>query len=91
MNFIKPIIEFLFSCAVLANTVLFIFQGIKIYQDKTAKGVSLLTFIGFFLIQSTIVLHGIIWHDVLLVCGYIASMLACAIVVVLILVYKFKR
>lgn len=88
---LKTSIEFIFSVALLINALLFIPQIIKIFREKTAKSLSLLTFLGFFLIQLVIVLHGFINHDYLLTSGYLLSMLTCGLVVALILFYKYKR
>ena len=80
---IKNVIEFIFGSALFINALIFIPQAIRIFKGKTAKGVSLLTFNGFLLIQLTIVLHGIINQDYLLVSGYLLSMLTCGLVVFL--------
>lgn len=88
MYFIKAIIEFVFSLGLFINALLFIPQAIKIYREKTVTGISLITFLGFLLIQFAIVLHGIINHDYLLVCGYLISMLSCGTVVILIFIYR---
>jgi uncharacterized protein with PQ loop repeat len=69
---------------------LFIPQAIQIIREKSAKGVSLLTFLGFLLIQFTIVLHGFVVKDHLLVIGYIVSMVTCGTVIALVLRYRQK-
>jgi two-component system aerobic respiration control sensor histidine kinase ArcB len=91
MNAINYIIEFVFSAGLIFNALLFIPQALKIIREKSAKGVSFFTFFGFLLIQSTIVLHGIIAHDHFLVAGYLFSMLTCGSVVALILFYKKNK
>ncbi len=88
MSMAKTVIEFIFSFALFINALLFIPQAIKIFREKTAQGVSFLTFLGFLLIQLAIVLHGVINHDYLLIIGYLFSMATCGLVVVLILSYK---
>ena len=84
----KDAIELVFSAALFINALLFIPQILRLLREKSAKGVSLLTFLGLLLIQFTIVLHGIITHDHLLVVGYMASMLTCGSVVVLVFLYN---
>lgn len=91
MDMVKNFIEFVFSAALLINALLFIPQIISIVRQKSAKGVSLLTFLGFLLIQLAIVLHGVIERDYLLVSGYLFSMLTCGSVVALILFYRTKK
>ena len=88
MGFVKELIELVFSAALIINALLFIPQIIKILKEKSAQGVSLLTFGGFLLIQLMIVLHGVINHDYLLVVGYLFSMVTCGSVVLLTLIYK---
>ncbi|HMT02413.1 MAG TPA: PQ-loop domain-containing transporter [Burkholderiales bacterium] len=88
MNIIKIMIEFLFSCGMIINAILYIPQAIRIYKSKKVDGISLVTFIGFFLIQLTIVLHGVIVEDFFLVYGYLFSMITCGMVIVLTIIYK---
>ncbi|MBU0744301.1 MAG: PAS domain-containing protein [Gammaproteobacteria bacterium] len=85
---INTIIEFVFGAALFINAILFIPQAYRIFKEKTSQGVSLLTFAGFLLIQFTIVMHGIINQDSLLVVGYLLSMLTCGLVVFLTIMYR---
>ncbi|MGD9152680.1 MAG: PAS domain-containing protein [Gammaproteobacteria bacterium] len=91
MIVVKESVEFVFSIALFINALLFIPQSIRIVKKKTARGVSLVTFLGLLLIQLTIVLHGIITSDYLLIIGYLVSMLTCGAVVVLVLIYNRKK
>lgn len=91
MEIIKNIIELIFSLALFINALLFIPQAIKIFKDKTSKGLSLLTFVGFLLIQFAVVLHGLINQDYILVIGYLLSMVTCGAVVILALRYKHQN
>ena len=91
MVIIRNIVEFIFSIALFINALLFVSQSIKIMKEKSAKGVSLVTFLGLLLIQLTIVLHGIIVHDYLLVWGYLISMATTGSVVVLVLFYRKRK
>ncbi len=88
MSIIKDVIEFIFSAALFINAILFIPQAVRIYKEKAANGVSLITFTGFFLIQVAIILHAIIVKDYLLMGGYILSLLTCGAVIFLILLYR---
>lgn len=91
MTIYSDIIQAIFSLALFINAVLFIPQSIRIIREKSAKGLSLITFIGFFLINLAIVLHGIIEHDFLLTWGYIASLVTIGAVVILILLYRKRQ
>ncbi|MCD6047485.1 MAG: putative sensory histidine-kinase / response regulator [Gammaproteobacteria bacterium] len=86
---IQKIIELAFSSALFINALLFIPQAIKIFKDKSAEGVSLLTFFGFLLIQIAIIGHGLIHQDRLLIFGYILSVITCGSVVLLALYYRY--
>lgn len=90
MVILKNFIEIIFSASLFINALLFVPQIIKLLKDKKASGVSLITFLGFFLIQFAIVLHGMINQDYLLSVGYIFSMLTCGTVIFLILYYRKK-
>lgn len=90
MTIAKDAIQLLFSAGLFLNALLFIPQAIQIIREKSAKGVSLLTFLGFLLIQFSIVLHGFVVKDYLLVVGYIVSMVTCGTVIVLVLRYRQK-
>lgn len=88
IEFLKNIIEITFGFALFINALLFVPQAVRIFREKSAIGVSLLTFLGFLLIQFIIVLHGIIHQDFPLMIGYLLSMLSCGLVVMLILFYR---
>lgn len=88
---IGHVIEISFSVAMFINALLFVPQAIKIFKEKNAKSVSLLTFIGFLVIQLATVFHGIFRHDYILVVGYLLSMLSCGSVVALILFYNKRN
>lgn len=78
---IRDAVQFVFTTALFTNAILFIPQTVKIFKEKDGREISLLTFGGFLLIQCTILLHGIIQHDILLVIGYSCSIMACGSVV----------
>lgn len=83
-------IEFLFSIGMFLNAFLFIPQAIKIYREKNASSLSLITFAGFNFIQLTMVLHGLIHKDWFLVAGMGLSLFTCAIVTGQIIVAKIR-
>jgi len=84
----KHIIEVLFSLALFLNAVLFIPQAVRIYQQRSAKDVSLLMFLGFCFIQLITIIHGYIKKDYILMSGFSISLLTCAIVTFLIFLYR---
>ena len=90
MVIIKETVELIFSVALFINALLFIPQSVRILKEKTAKGVSFVTFMGLLLIQFAIVLHGIITHDTILILGYVVSMITTGSVVMLIFIYRNK-
>ena len=88
MKELYQLIEFIFGSALFINALLFIPQLKLIIKTKSSKDVSLATFLGFLVIQLTVVLHGIIHQDYLLIWGYLLSMVVCGILVVLIFYYR---
>lgn len=90
MAVLVKLIEFVFSIGLFINALLFVMQAVHIYGKKNAKGISLATFFGMLLIQLTVVLHGLIVADYILVAGYAASMVSCSLVVGLTIFYNRK-
>lgn len=88
MEFVINWVEFVFGAALFINAILFIPQIIQLLKSKTAKGISLTTFLGFLLIQIAVILHGIVNQDYVLIFGYLFSTLTCGTVVGLIFFYK---
>lgn len=85
------IVEFGFSISVLVNAILFIPQARMIFRTKSVKDVSLVTFIGFNVIQLFTMLHGLITHDYILVMGYLLSIVTCGSVSILIIYYRYMK
>ena len=86
----KESLEIFFAFSLLFNALLFIPQSVKIIRDKSAKGVSLLTFLGLVVIQLATIIHAYVTNDVVLFWGYILSIITTGCVVVLILIYRKK-
>ena len=91
MKFAVDTIEIFFTCALFFNALLFVPQAIKIWKAKSSKGVSLMTFLGFNVIQLLIILHGVLKGDCLLVFGYLLSLITCGAVTVLIVYFRGKE
>ena len=85
---IERIITFLFSSGLIINAMLFIPQAYKLIKQKSAKGVSLFTFIGFCLTQIAAVSYGYLKNDPVLIYGYFLSLLTCGTVTILIFKYR---
>lgn len=85
------IIEFGFSISILVNAILFIPQALILIQTKHAKDISLMTFVGFNIIQLFTLFHGLLVHDYILVIGYFFSIVTCGSVSVLIIYYKYVK
>ena len=84
----KDIIAVIFGMGLMANAGLFVIQAVKIIKNKSAKGVSTLTFAGFSILQITGILHGYFQNDMYLLSGMAASLLACGPVTILSVIYK---
>ena len=83
------LIQFGFSVSLLVNAILFIPQIQAILKNRSAKGVSLVTFGGFNIIQLFTLFHGLLIGDYLLAIGYLLSVLTCGTVTFLIVYYNF--
>jgi len=86
----KDIIAYIFGLGLMANAGLFVVQAFKIWRAKSSKGVSIITFAGFCVLQVTGILHGIYQEDMALLSGMIASLLACGTATILAIIYKDK-
>ncbi|WP_267313974.1 hypothetical protein [Legionella antarctica] len=60
-------------------------------KTKSAKGISLITFAGFNIIQLFTMLHGFYQGDYLLAGGYLLSIITCGTVSVLICYYRYIK
>lgn len=84
------VINLIFSAALFFNAILFIPQAVRIVKEKTAEGISLITFSGFLIIQLATVFHAVAVHDYILMSGYLLSLMTCGSVTLLALIYKKK-
>lgn len=89
MQIFINIIEFIIGIGIFINALLFIPQIIKLIKYKNAQGISLLTFIGFDMINILLVIHGLIRHDSILFFGYMASVIMNSLVIILIIKYTY--
>ncbi|MFA6409295.1 MAG: PQ-loop repeat-containing protein [Gammaproteobacteria bacterium] len=85
---IKNFIEVMFSLGLFFNAMLFVPQIVKLLRTKSAKGLSLLTFAGFSVLQIFTILHAYITKDYILFFGFLLSLLFCGTVTILIIAYR---
>lgn len=91
MDLIEFMVNFGFSISLVVNAFLFIPQVISILKSQSAKGVSLLTFAGFNVIQLFTILHGLYIHDYLLVGGFLLSFITCGAVTLLVFYMRYIK
>ena len=84
-------VELAFSCSLFANALFFVPQIIKLLKEKNSEGISLVTFIGFNIMQLCMAAHGYIVQDFKLMFGMLLSFVTCFIVVVLTIFYKYQK
>lgn len=82
------VIEGFFAVALFINAMLFIPQAWRIHKTRTAAGVSLITFGGFFITQLLTIAHAFIAHDMILLVGYILALATCGSVILLAIKYR---
>ncbi|HYF97612.1 MAG TPA: PQ-loop domain-containing transporter, partial [Coxiellaceae bacterium] len=80
---ITRFVEVIFSLGLLFNIILFIPQAVKIYKKKEARDLSLITFMGFNVMQFFTAWHGYLVKDYLLMFGFAFSFLTCGVVTLL--------
>ena len=85
---IRYIVDGVFSFGLFFNAALFIPQALQIWRQKSAKGVSLFTFLGFNIMQLFTVLHGYLERDYLLAGGFLLSLITCGMVTYLTWKYR---
>lgn len=82
------IINTIFGVGLFINACLFIPQALRIIRTKCAYDLSLTTFIGFCLTQMAAIAYGYIHNDLILMVGYILSLISCGFVTILIIIYR---
>lgn len=85
---IRAIVDIIFGLGLFLNALLFIPQALRLFRFKDAAGISLLTFLGFNIIQLFTVLHAYFEKDYILMFGFLLSFITCGIVTSLIWVYR---
>ena len=88
LTHVKYIVDVIFSLSLFLNAAVFIPQSLAIWRQKSAKGVSVITFLGFNVMQFFAVLHGYFAEDYLLMVGFLLSFITCGVVTCLAWRYK---
>lgn len=85
---ISYFVEIGFMASLIMNAILFIPQAIKLYRSKNSEHVSLITFLGFNIIQAFIMLHAYFRHDYSLMVGVGLALITCGAVTILTIKYR---
>jgi MtN3 and saliva related transmembrane protein len=89
-EYVIGFIEIVFAIGMFVNALLFLPQAINLYKTKNTKGLSLITFIGFNIIQVFSILHGYIHNDIIFMFGMFLSLIFCGSISFLIISYRIK-
>jgi uncharacterized protein with PQ loop repeat len=87
----QAIISWLFGTSLMVNAFIFLPQALRIHRERSARGVSTLTFGGFTLMQLVGTLHGYFQNDRVLMLGMVASMISCGSVTVLAWLHRERQ
>jgi len=87
---IKTTVDLFFSLSLFLNAMLFVPQAIRLFRLKDSKDISLITFVGFCLIQLSAILYGAVNHDYIIFLGYTLSLITCGSVTVLSIYFRKK-
>lgn len=85
----KLLIAGLFSFSLGINSLLFVPQMLKLFKTKNPNSLSFLTFLGFNCVQFLGVLHCYLIKDYFPMIGWLASLITCGTITLLILFYKY--
>jgi len=88
---LHAIIEVLFTAGLFVNAALFIPQAVKLYTSKNPESLSLITFLGFNIIQGLTIAHGMIRDDNLLILGNILNMITSGAITLLLIYYLMNK
>jgi MtN3 and saliva related transmembrane protein len=89
-DYAKYFIDLIFGVAMFLNAMLFIPQFIVLHKTKDSRGLSLITFAGFNLIQLATIFHGYLYKDYILMYGYILTLFIAGSVTLLVWMYRKK-
>lgn len=84
-------VNFIFGLGLFFNVFLFIPQAITIFKTKDTRGNSVITFLGFNIMQFFTAWHGYLVKDYLLMVGFCLSFIACGAVTLQLFWYGYKK
>jgi MtN3 and saliva related transmembrane protein len=87
-SILKMIVEGQFGIGLIINAVLYVPQALRIFKEKGSRELSLIMFIGFWLLTLSQVVYGFYIHDHLLTWGTFLTLITCGVVVCLIFKYR---
>jgi len=85
------VVEILFSFALTVNAALFIPQGLKLFKTQNPQDLSLLTFLGFNILQLLGILHCYLQKDYSPMLGWLASFITCGAITLMIVYFRNKK
>ncbi len=88
---LKELVNVYFAVGLLVNALLFIPQSIRLIKSKDSQEVSLITFLGFLLIQFGYTCHALVIKDKFLFYGTLLSDITNFQVVWLIIYYRIRK
>ena len=91
MNLAKEISDWVLGMGLFINAALFVPQIYNLYKTKDSKGISLVTFGGFCLIQMTAIVNGYYYDNWSMMYGYGLSLITCGLVTLLAVYYRLKN
>lgn len=91
MFLFQEITEVVFAVGIFINALLFVPQAIKVFKEKYAKEVSLITFAGFNVMQLASFFHAFWRSDYTFAIGSLASFFTCGAVTTLVVIYRCKN
>jgi MtN3 and saliva related transmembrane protein len=80
---VKDVVAYVFGFGMLLNAALFVPQAWHIWRQRSAAGISVVSFAGFNTLQALGALHGYLQGDFALMTGMLASLLTCGSVTLL--------
>lgn len=83
----KAFIAIAFGFGMTLSSFLYVPQAWQIWKTRNARGISLLTFAGFNLLQFLGALHGYFQGDRALMFGMLATLVSCGAVTILIIYF----
>jgi len=84
----REFVDFVFSCGLFFNAILFIPQAYQIWKQKSSKEVSLFMFLGFNIMQLFTAWHAWYVRDYILMFGFLISLITCGAITFLAILYR---